>query len=233
VEGDTRGVTWGDPELGSDAWQDGPVSEASVEAQYHRLGLTEAGRDLPKLLILKGFLQFYGRSMNLTGKLDEEALDEHIGEALQVVALARALGVEGRWLDVGSGGGFPGLVLAACLEVDLTLVEPRAKRASVLELGLGKLRRRHARVLRGRIEGGRWVAIEAGALEPGFAAASARAVFEPQRWIAEARPWVVEDGVIVLHLRAGEGVGGDELGRVEGGRWSAVGVRNVPRGTVG
>jgi 16S rRNA (guanine527-N7)-methyltransferase len=208
------------------------VSEASLAAEYHRLGLSEAAADIPKLLILKEFLRFYGRTMNLTARLDDAALDEHVCEALQVVALARALGVSGRWLDVGSGGGFPGLVLAACLDVDLTLVEPRAKRASVLELGLGKLRRRHARVLRGRIEAGKWVGLEGGRLEPGFAAASARAVFEPGRWLAEARPWVDEDGVVVVHLRAGEAIAGEVVGRVDGERWSAVGVRNVPRGTL-
>ncbi|HVH98939.1 MAG TPA: RsmG family class I SAM-dependent methyltransferase, partial [Enhygromyxa sp.] len=154
------------------------MSETSLREGYERLGLTSGDRDLPKILILKDFLKFYGRSMNLTASLEDAALDEHVLEALAVVALARQLGVTGRWLDVGSGGGFPGLVVAACLDVDLTLVEPRAKRASVLELAIGKLRRRQARVVRGRIERGSWVGLEGGRLEPGFAAASARAVFE-------------------------------------------------------
>lgn len=209
------------------------VSEASLREGYQRLGLTDVDRDISKLLILKDFFKFYGRSMNLTSSLDDDALDEHVLEALAVVALARRLGIEGRWLDVGSGGGFPGLVLAACLDIDLTLVEPRAKRASVLELALGKLRRRHARVLRGRIEGGAWIGLEGGRLEPGFAAASARAVFSPERWIEEATPWVAEGGVIVVHLGAGEDVAGKILGRVDGARWSAVGVARVARATSG
>jgi 16S rRNA (guanine527-N7)-methyltransferase len=207
------------------------VSEASLRDGYRRLGLSSADLDVPKLLILKEFLKFYGRSMNLTASLEDAALDEHLLEGLAVVALARVLGVQGRWLDVGSGGGFPGLVLAACLDVELTLVEPRAKRASVLELALGKLRRRDARVLRGRIESGRWVGLEGGRLEPGFAAASARAVFDPTRWLAEAAPWVDEGGVVIVHLGVGEGVDGEVLGRIDGERWSAVAIRNVPRGT--
>jgi 16S rRNA (guanine527-N7)-methyltransferase len=200
------------------------VSEASLREHYEGLGLTNVGRDLSNLLILKEFLKFYGRSMNLTASLEDAALEEHMIEALAVVALARRLGVTGRWLDVGSGGGFPGLVLAACLDVDLTLVEPRAKRASVLELALGKLRRRNARVLRGRIEGGRWIGLEGGRLEPGFAAASARAVFEPRRWIEEATPWVTEGGVIVVHVGAGDAVPGTVVERIDGARWSAVAV---------
>lgn len=200
------------------------VSEASLRDGYDGLGLSSADQDIPKLLILKDFLKFYGRSMNLTASLEDAALDEHLLEALAVVALARQLNISGRWLDVGSGGGFPGLVLAACLELDLTLVEPRAKRASVLELALGKLRRRNARVLRGRIDGGRWIALEGGRLEPGFAAASARAVFEPERWIEEATPWVAEGGVIIVHVGAGETVPGTAVGRIDGARWSAVAV---------
>ena len=207
------------------------VSETSLRRSYQRLGLLEVDRDVPKLLILKDFLQFYGRTMNLTARLDDDSIEEHLVEALQVVALARGLHVEGRWLDVGSGGGFPGLVLAACLDVDLTLVEPRAKRASVLELALGKLRRTNARVLRGRIEAGKWVGLEGGRLEGGFAAASARAVFEPTRWIAEAEPWMAPGGMIVVEIGVGERIEGDLLGRVDGERWSAVGVRSVPRGT--
>lgn len=206
------------------------VSEASLREGYLRLGLTEVDRDISNLLILKEFLKFYGRSMNLTASVEDAALDEHLLEGLAVVALARRLGISGRWLDVGSGGGFPGLVLAACLDVDLTLVEPRAKRASVLELALGKLRRRNARVLRGRIESGRWIGLEGGRLESDFNAASARAVFEPRRWIEEATPWMAEGGVIIVHLGVGESVPGEVLGRIDGERWSALAV-GVPRGT--
>ncbi len=220
-----RRVTGGDPNLRLVAWQDADVTEATLRDGYERLGLTRAAHDIPKLLILKDFLKFYGRAMNLTASLDDASLDEHIIEGLQVVALAQQIAVVGRWLDIGSGGGFPGLVLAACLDVDLTLVEPRAKRASVLELGLGKLRRRHARVLRGRIESGTWKGLEGARLEPGFSAASARAVFAPAQWLEEAAPWLADDGVIVVHVRAGEGVAREVVGRVDGARWSVVGVK--------
>jgi 16S rRNA (guanine527-N7)-methyltransferase len=61
----------------------------------------------------------------------------HIDDSLQLVPYLR----NGELLDIGSGGGFPGLVLATVVDAPVHLVEPRAKRAAFLksaseELGL-------------------------------------------------------------------------------------------------
>ena len=66
----------------------------------------------------------------------------------------------GRWLDIGSGAGFPGLVVALCAQFEVTLAEPRRLRAAFLAetaaaLGLGdRVRIEHAKVesLKGRYE---------------------------------------------------------------------------------
>ena len=44
-----------------------------------------------------------------------------------------------RALDLGSGAGFPGLVLAAASSADFTLVESRRKRASFLQVAVGEM----------------------------------------------------------------------------------------------
>jgi 16S rRNA (guanine527-N7)-methyltransferase len=43
------------------------------------------------------------------------------------------------WIDIGSGAGFPGLVIAIVTDMQVTLVEPRARRAEFLEQAAGDL----------------------------------------------------------------------------------------------
>ena len=76
--------------------------------------------------------QRFGRAFNLSASLDDSGLLDHVLEGLQVVTLARRVGWQAgeSWIDVGSGAGFPGLIVAACLEGPVTLVEPRERRAS-------------------------------------------------------------------------------------------------------
>ena len=200
-----------------------PVSEAAIRQSQAQLGLELSPQCVSNILKIKDFLKFYGRAMNLTGSVP---LDDQIDEALHAVALAQRLQLTGRWLDVGSGGGFPGLILAACLELDFVFVEPRAKRASNLELALAKIGRRDVSVLRGRVDEGRWLPIEGPPLQAPFDVASARAVFSAERWLREARPWLRPGGLACLHLRARDPVpdGATIAARVDGPRWSIVGV---------
>ena len=55
----------------------------------------------------------------------------HVVDSAQLVGLA-GLG-EGVWLDIGTGGGFPGIVVAILANFNMVLTEPRRKRASFLE----------------------------------------------------------------------------------------------------
>lgn len=54
----------------------------------------------------------------------------HMVDSLQLVDFAPA---DGAWLDIGTGGGFPGLAVACVRETAVQLVEPRRKRAAFLE----------------------------------------------------------------------------------------------------
>jgi 16S rRNA (guanine527-N7)-methyltransferase len=54
----------------------------------------------------------------------------HIVDSAQLIALADKH--PGLWIDIGTGAGFPGLVVAALTERRILLVEPRKRRADFL-----------------------------------------------------------------------------------------------------
>lgn len=198
-----------------------------LAAEVALMGLSD---ELPwdKLQRLAQQWLHFGRAMNLSGAKDLPALAEQIGEGLQVVALARRLGCSTgqRWIDVGSGAGFPGLIVAACLPVEVVLVEPRERRASFLDLMLAQVGGR-GRVVRGRLESA-GIEVNGRREDLGrFEWASARAVFSPAAWLNAAGVLLGEDGVSVAHLRRGD-VDPDAwvaVDAVEGGRWSVRGYR--------
>lgn len=57
--------------------------------------------------------------------------ERHILDSAQLVRFEPAAGSS--WLDIGSGAGLPGLVIALLVEGPVTLVEPRRLRAAFLE----------------------------------------------------------------------------------------------------
>jgi 16S rRNA (guanine527-N7)-methyltransferase len=72
----------------------------------------------------------WSRRVNLTGaRTPEERAERLVGDVLPIVALPGA----GTLLDVGSGNGSPGLVLALLRDdLAVTLLEPRARRWAFL-----------------------------------------------------------------------------------------------------
>ena len=79
---------------------------------------------------------------NLISKSTEADLwTRHFADAAQLISFAP----EGAsWIDIGSGAGLPGLVIAILTGAQVTLVEPRRLRAeflsrAVAELGLGNV----------------------------------------------------------------------------------------------
>jgi 16S rRNA (guanine527-N7)-methyltransferase len=81
-------------------------------AQALNLPLNDAQGEL--LLRYLDLLQRWNATYNLTAVRDpDEMLRQHLIDCLAVVApLLREAGTGGRLLDVGSGGGLPGVVLA-------------------------------------------------------------------------------------------------------------------------
>jgi len=92
----------------------------------------------------------WNRVHNLTGAKDERTVDEFIYDAIFPISfLPKCKNL----LDIGTGAGFPGLILAMGLpETEVTLVEPLAKRASFLQFIKADLNLENVRVIKKRVE---------------------------------------------------------------------------------
>ena len=75
----------------------------------------------------------------------------HIVDSAQLLLLARDAG-DGEWVDLGSGAGLPGIVVACLSERPVVMIETRRKRIDFLNDVIAQLGLRHARVFGGRVE---------------------------------------------------------------------------------
>lgn len=77
----------------------------------------------------------------------------HIVDSAQLLRVSRGTLPAGPWLDLGTGAGFPGLVIAALMpERSITLVDSRRLRTEWLSAAAGALRLDNVRVLLSRVE---------------------------------------------------------------------------------
>lgn len=74
----------------------------------------------------------------------------HIVDSAQL--LTHAAGAGGEWIDLGSGAGLPGMVIACLRPHPLVMVESRRKRIEFLEQAIAATGLSHARVYGGRVE---------------------------------------------------------------------------------
>ena len=133
--------------------------QVELEAGAADLGLTLSQTRITQLLDYLALLQKWNRVYNLTAVRDlQDMLHQHVLDSLAVVpALARELRNQGKIsraavLDVGSGAGLPGVVIAVCCpDVRVVCVDAVAKKAAFVRqvavaLGLANLQAVHGRV---------------------------------------------------------------------------------------
>lgn len=104
------------------------------------LGIQFEGDDVSQLGTFLALLLEANRIMNLTTVTQPDAAwEKHIFDSLTLLPVLASVEAR-RVVDVGSGGGVPGLPLAIVMpEVSFTLVEATGKKARFLELAVQRL----------------------------------------------------------------------------------------------
>lgn len=132
-----------------------PPSEAKLRQQLlagaERLGLSLSEQQLSQLLAYLQLFAKWNAAYNLSAvRKIEDMVSRHLLDSLSIVPF-----LEGgeRWLDVGSGGGLPGIPLAILFpEKDLTLLDSNGKKTRFLFQVKTELQLERVKVVQSRVE---------------------------------------------------------------------------------
>ncbi len=147
------------------------------------------GAPLPSPAILEGLETYldevirWGRRVDLVApRTLDELVELSFADAIVLANAERqqlTAGTGARFVDVGTGGGAPGIPFAILLsemsDCSFLFVEPRDKRVAFLNHVLGRLQLPGCRVIRGRSE----------SLEETYDVALSRATLPPPEWVLE------------------------------------------------
>ncbi|MDR1617377.1 MAG: 16S rRNA (guanine(527)-N(7))-methyltransferase RsmG [Syntrophomonadaceae bacterium] len=105
-----------------------------------------------KIALFKELLLAENRKHNLVSRATIETdLDEHIEDSRRILGIMKLKGQ--KVVDIGSGAGFPGLILAICEpEAEFTLLESNQKKSRFLVEAAEKLRLKNTSVNNERAE---------------------------------------------------------------------------------
>ena len=135
----------------------------------------------------------WNASVNLTGaRRPEDVVEDHLPDSF---ALAKLVPANAAIVDVGAGGGLPGVPFAVLRpDCQTTLLEPRAKRTAFL----GAARRVLAGFAAFEIVRGRHDELPVGT----FDVAASRATFQPDEWLDVGSPLVRKGGDVIVFTTA-------------------------------
>lgn len=130
----------------------GKMNKEELKNYVKELGIELTEEMLQKLNDYADFLLEYNTHTNLTAiKTKEEVYLKHFYDSLTLTKIANLK--EGTLLDVGTGAGFPGLVLAIVFpNLEVTLLDSNNKKITFLNECIAKLQIKNAQTVYSRAE---------------------------------------------------------------------------------
>ncbi len=163
------------------------------------LEISLTGKQREQLLRYCSELHHWNKKINLIAKNTslEESLEKHFLDSLTLKHFIEQYGKnDPSLLDIGTGAGFPGLVLKiACPTLGVTLVEPRSKRCTFLRHMTRTLQLDSITLQNSRLED-----CDEEVSDKTFSFITSRALMEPEKFIALTRPVTSPGSHIILML---------------------------------
>jgi 16S rRNA (guanine527-N7)-methyltransferase len=134
-----------------------PSAKGAVEAAAKTLGLTLSSEQATQFDLYLNLLLRWNRIYNLTAIRDHsEMITHHLNDCLAVIpAISLIAGKDTQLLDVGSGAGLPGLVVAiACPQLRVTCLDTVGKKVAFQQQVITTLGLKNAQAIQDRVE--RW-----------------------------------------------------------------------------
>ncbi len=132
----------------------------------------------------------WNRTHNLTGAKNEKDIIKNIEDSLAPLEMNLIATDFKKAADVGTGGGFPGLILAMAMpECSWTLIEPRVKRAAFLHYIKSLLNLSNVTVERKRAE----------TITEKFDLITSRAVTKSSQLVKICKNMIKKDTVLLLY----------------------------------
>ena len=122
-----------------------------LQSGLKEMGFDLSGEQQDKLLAYVEMLKKWNKTYNLTALRDESQIISH--HLLDSLTLPPYLEGAQTMLDVGSGGGQPGIPAAVCRpDLQITLLDANTKKTSFLQQAAIELELKNVRVVSGRVE---------------------------------------------------------------------------------
>ena len=114
------------------------------------LGIENQDNLIDKLLIYMNLLIKWNQTYNLTAITEEpHIITHHLLDCLSVIKFVNSTNI----LDLGSGAGLPGLILALCFpDKKITMVDKVGKKTAFIQQVIGEFNLKNAEVLNSRVE---------------------------------------------------------------------------------
>jgi len=124
--------------------------EEKLTVGIQEIGIKSDKKFIDKLLIYINILKKWNKKINLTALTNDfDIVKHHFLDSLAVTKFIE----QKKILDVGSGGGFPGIILALCDETrHVTLVDKVGKKASFMRQVCLELNLKNVSVIHSRVE---------------------------------------------------------------------------------